>query len=84
MPKGGTRQQRGYGRAYQAARARLLAGEPDCVWCAAKGVKRKATTADHVPSLAEVGHPHLSIVPACGPCNFGRRHPAPASPSREW
>lgn len=68
MPKPGTRQVRGYGPAYQRARAALLAGNPRCHWCGAA-----ATTADHEPPLEVVGHPHLSLVPACGPCNFGRR-----------
>lgn len=68
MPKPGRTAARGYGAAYRAARAQLLAGNPRCHWCGAP-----ATTADHEPPLDEVGHPHLSLVPACGPCNFGRR-----------
>lgn len=82
MPRPGTRQQRGYGRAYQLARKRLLASSPACHWCGAP-----ATTADHEPPIAEVGYPHLQLVPSCGPCNFGRRSRRPAvqaEPSRAW
>lgn len=80
-PRPGTTSARGYGAAYQRARALLLAGNPACVWCGAP-----ATTADHVPSIAEVGHPHLSLVPSCLPCNVGRRAKRDAAykPSREW
>ena len=39
----------GRGHAYRKARARLLASGPVCVWCR----ERPATTADHVPALAE-------------------------------
>lgn len=84
VPRAGTRQQRGYGVAYQIARTRLLAGNPDCTWCAAKGIKRKATTADHDPPIVEVGYPHLSLVPSCGPCNFGRTRKDRTSSSRVW
>jgi hypothetical protein len=81
MPRAGKTTARGYGRAYQLARARLLAAGPMCAWC---GV-RKATTADHDPPMEEVGHPHLNLVPACGPCNFGRRRKMRMSPpSRSW
>lgn len=59
---------RGYGRAYQLARKRLLADNPPCHWCGAP-----ATTADHEPPVAIAG-PHLNLVPACGPCNFGRNN----------
>ena len=66
-----TTTERGYGWEYQQARARLLADGPACHWC---GVR--ATTADHVPPLGR--WPTRStwtgvLVPACGPCNFGRR-----------
>lgn len=82
MPRRGTRTERGYGLAYQKARAYLLMGNPSCYWCGAP-----ATTADHEPPLAEVGRPHLNLVPACKKCNFGRgnskrfRH---VGPSRDW
>src|SRR5207244_2359020 len=75
------RAERGYGLAYQKAREAVLAGQPPCHWCGAW----PATTADHVPSIAEVGRPHLQLVPACAPCNFGRRPTRKAvSPSRAW
>jgi 5-methylcytosine-specific restriction endonuclease McrA len=79
MPRPGTRTERGYGRAYQMARATLLATHPPCWWCGAP-----ATTADHVPPLAEVGHPHYNLVPACKPCNSGRVNKRQAGPSRDW
>lgn len=55
----------GYGWPYQQARARLLAGSPACHWCG-----QPATTADHWPPKS-AGGSWLSLVPACGPCNFG-------------
>lgn len=85
MPKPGRTAARGYGNAYRRARAQLLAGNPVCHW----GCGRRATTADHEPPIEVVGYPHLSLVPACGPCNFGRRgsNPPPAgvsNPSGRW
>lgn len=82
MPRKASATQRGYGWAYQKARARLLASNPPCHWCGAP-----ATTADHLPPIEEVGHPHLSLVPACGPCNFGhkaKRASRYPGPSRDW
>lgn len=80
MPKRGKTSARGYGSAYRRARARLLADNPPCHWCG-----KPATTADHEPPMDVVGYPHLNLVPACGPCNFGRtralRH---STPSRSW
>lgn len=67
MPSSGRTAARGYGNSYRRARALLLAGRPKCHWCGAE-----ATTADHYPPIEVVGHPHLSILPACKPCNFGR------------
>jgi len=87
MAKPGRTTERGYGWSYQLARARLLAGHPPCHWCALKGIVTAATTADHEPPISVVGHPHLSLVPACGPCNYGRRaaaRVAPLGPSRDW
>ncbi|MEJ7763872.1 MAG: hypothetical protein WKF86_00085 [Acidimicrobiales bacterium] len=81
----GTTTQRGYGWAYQQARARLLATHPSCHWCG-----RPATTADHEPPMHVVGYPHLNLVPACGPCNYGRgnrdRHgpPIKTKTTRRW
>lgn len=71
-----------YGAAYRRARAALLASHPPCHWCGAP-----ATTADHDPPLSVVGENHLKLVPACKPCNFGRRGTpisAAAKPSRPW
>lgn len=82
MPRQGTTAQRGYGHAYQVARRALLASNPPCHWCGAP-----ATTADHEPPIVEVGHPHLNLVPACRPCNLGRRggvSNAVARPSGVW
>lgn len=79
MTRRGTRAQRGYGWRYQQLRKALLAGNPPCWWCGAP-----ATTADHVPSLKEAGHVHYNLVPACGPCNFGRGNRSTPGPSRVW
>lgn len=71
-----------YSSDYQRARARILASKPKCHW----GCGRDATTADHVPPVAEVG-PHLNLVPACSVCNYGRRtQPVNTlrNPSRRW
>lgn len=75
-----------YGHRYRQARALLLATNPDCHWCAQRGVKTVATTADHEPPIHEVGTAHLNLVPACARCNYGRkqREQKTASPSREW
>jgi hypothetical protein len=85
VPRPGSKKQRGYGIAYEHARAALLANHPPCHWCALRGKTVRATTADHVPSIKEAGGPHLNLVPACGPCNFGRSNSkAPPAPSRVW
>lgn len=78
---------RGYGASYQRARAALLASRPRCHWCGAT-----ATTADHEPPLHTVGNPLAwrgRLLPACGPCNFGRRVGLPRrvqrpTRSRKW
>jgi ribosomal protein S27AE len=67
-----------YGKAYRAARERVLAGNPPCVWCG-----EPATMADHDPPIAEAGY-HLSLVPACRRCNCGRIKKDRTTPSREW
>ena len=81
MPRPGSSSHRGYGAAYRRARAALLAGGPPCHWCGAP-----ATTADHEPPIQVAGRPHLNLVPACAPCNYGRRpaQPTSAPPSRDW
>lgn len=80
---------RGRGHSYQKARERLLASGPVCAWCR----ERPATTADHVPPLAEAPSPDLwvgELVPACHKCNSSRgaamtnkRKAAPKT-SRSW
>lgn len=80
MPAKGSTTQRGYGYAYQQARKRLLADNPKCAWCG-----NPATTADHDPPLAEVGHPHLNLVPACRSCqNLPSDKKVRHRPSRQW
>ncbi len=62
---------RGYGAAYQQARARLLAGNPKC-W--RPGCTARATTADHVPPLRSVADPadwRGELRPACAAHNYG-------------
>lgn len=85
-PQPKTTTERGYGWAYQQARDRLLRSNRTCHWCGAR-----ATTADHDPPLMTAPDPSSwrgVLVPACGPCNFGRRHgnstPQPEPHSREW
>lgn len=93
MPRSGASStRRGYGQAYRMARKAILgpAGggelpfDPPCHWRFPRctGI---ATTADHEPPMEQVGHAHLNLVPACAPCNYGRRNHRPsAPPSREW
>jgi hypothetical protein len=60
---------RGYGAAYRAARARLLASSPACWRCG-----EPATTADHVPPLRTFADPaewRGVLRPACARCNYG-------------
>ena len=77
------------GSAYRRARARVLAGNPVCVWCR----ERPATQADHVPSLAEFADPSLwqgELVPSCAYCNNARgarttnRRGGVRKQSRKW
>jgi len=93
MPRPGSSYQRGYGRRYQNARARilgpagngLLSADPPCE---VRGPRCTvvATTADHDPPLVEGGF-HLNLRPACKPCNFGHAGTVAATsapPSRAW
>jgi 5-methylcytosine-specific restriction protein A len=66
----GTPAQRGYDRAYLAARRLILADGPHaCAWRCG----RVATTADHVIPLAKGGsNDPGNLVPACAPCNSSR------------
>lgn len=85
MPRSDSRERRGYGPAYRKARARLLEGNPPCHWCG-----KPATTADHEPPIAVVGHPHLNLVPACLSCNLSkggrvrRRDVSLGNPMGDW
>jgi len=88
----GSTSRRGYGWVYQQARRRilgpsgggLLAKDPPCHW-QGPNCTGVATTADHDPPIREVGHPHLSLVPACKACNLGwRRERRSSDPSRVW
>ena len=86
MPKRGKTSERGYGSAYRRARARLLEGNPPCHW-QGPNCTGVATTADHEPPMEVCGYRHLNLVPACGPCNFGRKQnplPRRTTPSRSW
>jgi hypothetical protein len=76
LPRSGRskRSAKAYGRAYQRARAALLADNPTCHWCGAP-----ADTADHlVPVSVQAS---LELVPACRACNF-RRHTSLGPPPR--
>jgi 5-methylcytosine-specific restriction endonuclease McrA len=68
MPRTGSN----YDRHYQAARARLLAGNPRCHICGLPG----ADSADHVPALSEHRHDPRGCVcvlrPAHLRCNIRR------------
>lgn len=98
MPRNLSTSSRGYGSAYQRARKAILgpAGngslpfDPPCHW-RHPGCAGIAVTADHEPPMEVTGVPHLNLVPACKPCNYGRRkqylRPArriTAQPSRAW
>lgn len=69
-----------YDAEYKRRRKILLAGNPMCHW----GCGRRATTADHVPPVAQAGK-HYNLVPACEPCNKGHVQ-SPLYPPlfREW
>lgn len=68
---GKTRHQRGYGRQHVKLRAELLAREPLCRHCRAKGKAVVATIADHVVSLAKGGAVHDidNLQPLCLDCH---------------
>lgn len=59
--------------AYQRNRQAILAGSPPCVLRILCNGAR-ATTADHILSLARGGTSAISnLQPACGPCNSAKR-----------
>jgi len=58
------------GRANQRRRAQLFAREPWCRTCAAKGLRVRATIADHVIPLAEGGaDDDANLAPTCAACH---------------
>jgi 5-methylcytosine-specific restriction protein A len=63
--------QRGYGRQHQKLRALLLAQEPLCRPCRAKGKVTAATIADHIVPLAKGGAAHdlANLQPVCAGCH---------------
>ena len=65
-----SRHERGYGTAHDKARKQLLAQEPMCRECMAKGIVTVATIADHVISKAKGGAPGIeNMQPLCKPCH---------------
>jgi 5-methylcytosine-specific restriction protein A len=62
---------RGYGREHRKLRAQLLAQEPLCRMCAAKGKVRAATIADHITPIAKGGAVHdiNNLQPVCPECH---------------
>lgn len=60
-----------YGYRYEQERARVLAGNPVCVHCAAEGRQVPATETDHQPPVSLHMHRQGSgccrLVPSCGP-----------------
>ena len=68
----GSPTRRGYGPLYQTNRKRILKGQPHCAW-QLPGCTGRATTADHVVTLAAGGTSDLdNLVPACKHCNSAR------------
>lgn len=66
-----SRHKRGYGRQHVALRAQLLAQEPLCRMCAAKGRVTAATIADHIVPIAKGGAVHdiTNMQPVCEDCH---------------
>jgi len=66
-----TSTQRGYGQRHIKLRAILLAQEPLCRECNAKGRTTAATIADHIVSLAKGGAAYdlANLPPLCRPCH---------------
>ena len=66
-----SRHKRGYGRQHVKLRAQLLAKEPLCRHCKAKGKITAAAIADHIVSLAQGGAAHdlTNLQPLCDPCH---------------
>ena len=68
---GKSRHKRGYGRQHVKLRAELLAREPLCRHCKAKGRVTVATIADHITPIAEGGAVHdiANMQPLCHDCH---------------
>lgn len=65
-----SRQSRGYGAAWDRLRARVLATEPLCRHCRAKGRVTVATQVDHIRPKAQGGTDDLgNVQPLCRPCH---------------
>ena len=66
-----SRHKRGYGRQHVQLRAHLLAIEPLCRMCKAKGRTTPATIADHIRPLAQGGAMHdlSNLQPVCADCH---------------
>lgn len=65
-----SRQARGYGRAHELMRARVLVEEPVCRICAAAGRIAASTIADHITPKAEGGTDDRSNYQGvCAPCH---------------
>lgn len=69
-----SRHARGYGRVHVRLRALLLAQEPLCRMCTAKGRVTPATIADHVTPLAAGGERDTleNLQPLCAECHTAK------------
>ena len=70
-----SRSQRGYDRAWQRLRLRVLRDEPLCRFCKAEGKVTPAEHVDHIQPVADA--PHLRLVPSnlrplCASCHNRR------------
>jgi 5-methylcytosine-specific restriction endonuclease McrA len=66
-----TRAQRDGTGDYERERARVLAGDPACVYCGRRGTPENPMTAEHPVAVADGGG-HAGMVPACRRCNLSR------------
>jgi len=65
-----SRQSRGYGWQWELLRARVLAAEPLCRHCLAKGIVTEARHVDHIRPRAAGGTDELiNLQPLCRPCH---------------
>ena len=64
---------RDHSAAYQRQRARILAQEPLCRYCRARGHVTAATILDHVLALCLGGsNEPANLAPSCQPCNAAK------------